>query len=85
VRIDADGPLRGRVVHTEYFGSHWIADVETAAGTLKAYCEKRAAPALGEPVGLSVRRQRVVLFDADTKRLLPSATTIEHTTGMRDG
>jgi multiple sugar transport system ATP-binding protein len=77
--------LSGRVERTEYFGSHWIAEVQTPAGTMKAVVDKATRPAEGEHVGLAFDTARIVLFDAATERLLPSATTTAHRPSMRHG
>jgi multiple sugar transport system ATP-binding protein len=86
VRLLSPGEgLSGSVQRVEYFGSHWIAEVQTDAGTLKAVVDKAARPVEGERVGLGFDTSRLVLFDADTERLLPSATTATHRPGMRHG
>jgi multiple sugar transport system ATP-binding protein len=77
--------LAGRVGHVEYFGSHWVADVETGAGGLKVLADKGLRPRPGDAVGLELERDRVVLFDAETELLLPSATTFAHQPGMHHG
>ena len=85
VRIDDTGPLAGRVTHSEYFGSHWIIHADTPAGSIKVHGAKHARPAEGENLRLSFHTPRVVLFDAETDRLLPSAATVQHQPGMRHG
>lgn len=77
--------LPGRVERVEYFGSHWIAELQTAAGVLKAVVDKTVRPAEGDRVGLSFDTQRIVLFDAESERLLPSVTTQAHRPSMRHG
>jgi len=79
------GCLGGRVQHVEYFGSHWVAEVETEIGPLKVLVDKSMRPELQEQVGLEFDKQHVVLFDAATEMLLPSATTILHQPSMRHG
>jgi multiple sugar transport system ATP-binding protein len=79
------GCLGGRVQHVEYFGSHWVAEVQTEAGPLKVLADKSVRPSLNEQVGLDFDTPRVVLFDAASERLLPSATTVTHQPGMRHG
>jgi multiple sugar transport system ATP-binding protein len=73
-----DGAIPAEVKHAEYFGSHWVAELESAAGTLKAVVDKHQRPAGGDRVGLRFNTERLVLFDAGTQRLLPSATTRQH-------
>jgi len=77
--------LAAEVRHAEYFGSHWIAELETAAGTLKAVVDKHRRPVDGDRVGLRFNTERIVLFDAKTQRLLPSATTRNHRPSMNHG
>ncbi|MBI5276530.1 MAG: ABC transporter ATP-binding protein [Burkholderiales bacterium] len=79
------GCLGGRVKHVEYFGSHWVVEVETEAGTIKALADKTARPELDLHVGLAFDTRHVVLFDSATEKLLPSATTLAHQPGMRHG
>jgi multiple sugar transport system ATP-binding protein len=79
------GCLGGRVQHVEYFGSHWVAEVQTEVGPLKVLVDKAARPVLQEQVGLDFDTKHVVLFDAATEKLLPSATTIAHKPSMRHG
>ena len=86
VRLAAPGTgLAGRVERSEYFGSHWIAELKTPAGPLKALIDKGQRPQEGDAVGLVFDTRRLVLFDADTERLLPSATTSAHRPSMRHG
>ena len=80
-----EGCLGGRIQHVEYFGSHWVAEVQTEAGPLKVLADKTVRPVLQERVGLDFDTGHVVLFDSDTERLLPSATTIVHQPSMRHG
>ncbi|HEY1392970.1 MAG TPA: TOBE domain-containing protein, partial [Methylibium sp.] len=70
--------LRAQVRHAEYFGSHWIVELHTAVGALKALVDKAAKPTEGEHVGLAFDTQRIVLFDATSEQLLASATTSTH-------
>ena len=85
IRFSDDSPLRGRILHSEYFGSHWIVHVDTSAGVLKVHGGKHVCPARDSNVGLAFNTNRIVLFDADTELLLPSATTELHQTGIPHG
>jgi multiple sugar transport system ATP-binding protein len=85
VHFNDSGSLRGRVAWSEYFGSHWIVNVETPAGQVKVHGGKQSCPKAGEHVGLTFNTGRVVLFDDADEALLPSATTIQHQAGMRHG
>lgn len=83
---DAGGAaLAGEVASVEYFGSHWIAELHTAAGALKALVDKAARPRAGERVGIDLSRARILLFDAATEQRLSSATTRAHEEGRRHG
>ncbi|TMH12502.1 MAG: TOBE domain-containing protein, partial [Betaproteobacteria bacterium] len=82
---NGNGALAAQVKQVEYFGSHWIAELESAAGTLKAVVDKDLRPADGDRVGLQFNTERIVLFDAKTQALLPSASTRAHQPGMRHG
>ena len=79
------GCLGGRVGHVEYFGSHWVVEVQTEAGPLKVLADKSARPEIGLSVGLDFDTRHVVLFDAASQKLLPSETTLAHQPGMRHG
>jgi multiple sugar transport system ATP-binding protein len=79
------GCLGGRVQHVEYFGSHWVAEVQTEAGPLKLLADKAVRPVPEEQVGLDFDTRHLVLFDAATEKLLPSATTLAHHPEMRHG
>jgi multiple sugar transport system ATP-binding protein len=72
---EGDGALPARVAHAEYLGSHWVAELETPAGPIKALVDKAQRPADGDLAGVAFDTARVVLFDASTKRLLESDTT----------
>jgi multiple sugar transport system ATP-binding protein len=79
------GCLGGRVAHVEYFGSHWVAEVQTEAGAVKVLADKSRRPTPDDHVGLDFATDRIVLFDTASERLLPSATTLTHTPRMRHG
>ncbi|MED5619103.1 ABC transporter ATP-binding protein [Ideonella sp. BN130291] len=83
--LPAGEGLGGRVERVEYFGSHWIAELHTDAGVLKAVVDKATRPAEGECVGVGFDTARLVLFDADSERLVPSVTTRAHQPSMRHG
>ncbi|HEX5739847.1 MAG TPA: TOBE domain-containing protein, partial [Hydrogenophaga sp.] len=85
IRMSDHGSVRGEVSHVEYFGSHWIVDVQTAAGRIKVVAPKGAVPAVGGHVGLSFQTERIVMFNEDTELLLASATTSQHQQGMSHG
>jgi len=86
VRVGAERPIfTGEVRHVEYFGSHWITELATPAGTLKAMVDKAAHPVPGEHVGIAFDTERVVLFDAASEQLLASETTRRHEEARRHG
>ena len=86
VRLVAPGEGQSAVVqHVEYFGSHWVTEMTTAAGSLKALVDKSQRPASGDRVAIAFNTARVVLFDAATEQLLASATTRQHQEALRHG
>jgi multiple sugar transport system ATP-binding protein len=64
--------LRGRVIGAEYLGTTQIVTVTTANGQLKARLPSGKAVQVGETVGLTLRPDRLSLFDAISGRALPS-------------
>jgi len=79
------GGLPAQVARVEYFGSHWIAELDTPAGVVKALVGKAVKPQEGDRVGISFDAQRVVMFDAASEQLLPSVTTSRHQASMSHG
>ena len=75
----------GKINYCEYFGSHWVADIQSPFGHVKAIAPKDVKPMPGEAVGLRLRTERIVLFDASTEKLMPSESTERHQPGMRHG
>ena len=68
--------LAAEVLHVEYFGSHWVAELATAAGTLKMLVDKSQRPRARRPASrVGFHAERIVLFDAASEQLLASATT----------
>jgi multiple sugar transport system ATP-binding protein len=67
------GALRGRVFGTEYLGTTQIVTIVTAYGQVKARLSSKTAVQRGETVGLTLRPDRLCLFDAATGRALRSA------------
>jgi multiple sugar transport system ATP-binding protein len=65
--------LRGRVIGTEYLGTTQIATVATASGQLKARLPSDKPVQVGEIVGLTLRSDRLSLFDAISGHVLDSA------------
>jgi multiple sugar transport system ATP-binding protein len=70
--------LRGKITYVEYFGSHWIVAVDTAAGLIKAMVSKDMRPNEGDTVGVQFNSERVVLFNVADEQLLASDTTIAY-------
>ena len=73
VVIDERGPLRGKVIADEYLGSHQVLVIETALGVVRVRAGKDDGLPAGSPVGLSFRKERTLLYDAQSGRLLPRA------------
>jgi multiple sugar transport system ATP-binding protein len=86
VSVGAEGGgMPAEVRHVEYFGSHWVADLATAAGVLKAVIDKAHRPVPGDRVAIGFHTDRLVLFDTASEQLLPSATTRLHLEAKRHG
>jgi multiple sugar transport system ATP-binding protein len=85
IGVRDDQGIVAEVKHVEYFGSHWIAHLATAAGTLKAMVDKTQRPAPGDRVVIGFNTARIVLFDAHTEQLLASETTRRHREALRHG
>ena len=83
--LPAGQGVPARVNYCEYFGSHWVADLDSPLGTLKALAPKDQRPVQGDAVGLRLHTERLVLFDRQTERLMPSETTRRHQPRMRHG
>jgi multiple sugar transport system ATP-binding protein len=64
--------LRGQVIGTEYLGTTQIATVTTANGLLKARLPSDKPVQVGESVGLSLRADRLSLFDAVSGHVVAS-------------
>jgi multiple sugar transport system ATP-binding protein len=73
VSLRAEAPLRGQVFGTEYLGTTQIVTLTTTHGTLKARAPSSLDVRAGDQVGIELRSDRVVLFDADSGRALRSA------------
>jgi multiple sugar transport system ATP-binding protein len=71
--IDDQGTLRGKVIADEYLGSHQVLVIDTALGVVRVRAGKDDGLPAGSPVGLSFRKERTLLYDAETGRLLPGA------------
>ena len=83
--VDEPGALPAKIRHVEYFGSHWIADLHTPSGVIKALIDKDLQPREGDRVQAKFDTERVVLFDAVSQRLLSSATTCNHRPSVPHG
>ena len=66
-------PLRGQVIGAEYLGTTQIVTVMTASGQVKARLPSGNAVRVGESVGLTLRPDRISLFDAVSGQALSSA------------
>jgi len=73
VRLADDSALRGRVFGAEYLGTTQIVTVNTPHGQIKARIPSSHAVGIGDNVGLALRAERLVLFDAGSGRALRSA------------
>jgi multiple sugar transport system ATP-binding protein len=73
VRLADDSPLRGRVFGAEYLGTTQIVTVNTPHGQIKARLPSSISVGIGDNVGLALRAERLVVFDAVSGRALRSA------------
>jgi multiple sugar transport system ATP-binding protein len=85
VVIDARGSLRGSVIAEEYLGSHQILVVETPAGSLRVRASKDTIVEPGSNIGLTFRKERTLLYDRGTERLLDSESVAAHRAGHLNG
>jgi multiple sugar transport system ATP-binding protein len=85
VVIDAGGPLRGNVIADEYLGSHQILVVETSAGNLRMRASKDTIVEPGANITLMFRKERTLLYDRKTERLLDSESVAVHRAGHLNG
>jgi multiple sugar transport system ATP-binding protein len=73
VVIDERGAVRGCVIADEYLGSHQILVVETSLGIVRVRVGKDEGLTAGSQVGLSFAKERTLLYDAASGKLLPGA------------
>jgi multiple sugar transport system ATP-binding protein len=70
VHEDVNGPIVGRVLTEEYFGSARMVHVDAACGRLVMRVDATAARALGSEVRLRLDASQVSLFDGATEARL---------------
>jgi multiple sugar transport system ATP-binding protein len=73
VRLADDSPLRGRVFGAEYLGTTQIVTVNTPHGQIKARLPSSVSVGIGDNVGLALRAECLLMFDAVSGRALRSA------------
>jgi len=73
VQLADESALRGRVFGAEYLGTTQIVTVNTPHGQVKARIPASRTVGIGDSVGLALRAERLVLFDASSGRALRSA------------
>lgn len=73
VRFAEASPLRGAIYGSEYLGTNQIVTVETEGGLVRARLPAEHSYAIGEPVGLTFKSERLSLFEARSGRAIPSA------------
>jgi multiple sugar transport system ATP-binding protein len=72
IRIDADGTLRGNVFAVEYMGSTQLVTIDTPAGRLRLKAPNTIQVEMRSTVGLQMDATRVVVFERDSERAVPS-------------
>jgi multiple sugar transport system ATP-binding protein len=65
--------LRGRVIGAEYLGTTQVVTVTTASGQIKARLPSAKIVQVGETVGLTLRPEKLSLFDVTSGQALASA------------
>ena len=85
VVIDANGPLQGTVIADEYLGSHQILVVETPAGNLRVRAGKDMSAEAGTQINLAFRKERTLLYDKTSERLLDSEAVAAYRAGNLNG
>jgi multiple sugar transport system ATP-binding protein len=73
VRLSDSSPLRGEVFGAEYLGTTQIVTIVTRAGRLKARLPSSVTLAIGEPVGLTFRPEKLSVFRGSDGRAVRSA------------
>jgi multiple sugar transport system ATP-binding protein len=73
ILLDEQGALRGRVIADEYLGSHQVLVVDTSLGMVRVRVGKDEGRVAGSQVGLSFRKERTLLYDAASGKLLPAS------------
>ena len=73
VRFDDASRLRGTVFGAEYLGTTQIVTVNTEHGQVKARLPADIAVSAGETVGLTLRAERLSLFDKASGRAIRTA------------
>ncbi len=64
------------MIADEYLGSHQVLVVDTSLGIVRVRVGKDEGRAARSQVGLSFRKERTLLYDASTGRLLPGARAV---------
>jgi multiple sugar transport system ATP-binding protein len=85
VVIDANGSLEGKVVADEYQGSHQILVVETLAGNLRVRAGKDMHAEAGTRISVAFRKERTLLYDKTSERLLDSEAVAANRAGNLNG
>lgn len=73
IRFDDGSRLRGTVFGTEYLGTTQIVTVNTEHGQVKARLPADVGASAGETVGLSLRSERLTIFDKASGRAIKTA------------
>ena len=73
VRLSSDGWLRGEVYGSEYLGTTQVVTVRTARGQVRARLPAGISVRRGEPVGLTLKPEKLSIFDRATGRAMRTA------------
>jgi multiple sugar transport system ATP-binding protein len=73
LRLNDSSKFRGEVFATEYLGTTQIVTLNTALGALKARIQSIQVLRPGERVGIDFLSDRLLVFDKESGRVIPSA------------
>jgi multiple sugar transport system ATP-binding protein len=73
LRFAGDSGLRGEVFSAEYMGTTQIVTVTTAHGSVKARLSSDIHVVPGEHIGLTMRSDKLSLFEATSGRAIRTA------------
>lgn len=73
VHLEDGGPIRGRILASEYLGTTQIVTLETEHGTVKARIGSETPVRIGDTTGLRLDARTITMFDPEGRALLSTA------------